>query len=83
MLLTKRASILFDQDLWNLLVATAAKQKISVGDLVRTTMRKVHKDAVEIDQRKQVYEAILAIRKKQKGKVDYKALINYGRKYVS
>ena len=41
-MLTKRTNILFDEELWNLLVTLAVKQKTSVGDLVRSAARKVY-----------------------------------------
>lgn len=81
-MLTKRTNILFDEELWNLLVALAAKQKTSVGDLVRSAARKVYDADQQKFARKRACDAILAIRVKQKGKIDYKELINYGRKYI-
>lgn len=81
-MLTKRTNILFDEELWNVLVTLAAKQNTSVGDLVRTAARKVYKDDAQGNARKRACQAILALRVKQKGKVDYKELINYGRKYL-
>lgn len=81
-MLTKRTNILFDEELWNVLVALAAKQKTSVGNLVRTAARKVYNDKTQGNARKSACQAILALRVKQKGKVNYKELINYGRKYL-
>lgn len=80
-MLTKRTNILFDEELWNLLVALAAKQKTSVGDLVRTATRKVYDADQRILARKRAGATIRKIRVSQKGRVDYKELINYGRKY--
>lgn len=80
-MLTKRTNILFDEELWNTLVALAEKQKTSVGELVRTAARKVYDADQRISARKRAGEAIRKIRVIQKGRVDYKELINYGRKY--
>jgi len=80
-MLTKRTNILFDNDLWNLLTSVARREKSSVGEVVRRAISKVYKDT-DLEGRKQ--EAFIAIRKfrvKQKGIVDYKSLINEGRKY--
>lgn len=53
-MLTKRTQILFDKQLWKTLVGLAKEKKTSVGELVRTAVRKeylneaVHlKDLVE------------------------------------
>lgn len=64
-MLTKRTNILFDEKLWEILTRLAQEKKTSVGDLVRKAV-----------------EAILRHRPTPvKGKIDYKALINAGRKY--
>ncbi|MEK7073778.1 MAG: hypothetical protein AAB960_00435 [Patescibacteria group bacterium] len=80
-MLTKRTNILFDEELWNLLVTLAVKQKTSVGDLVRSAARKVYDADQKTSSRQRAGEEIRKIRVFQKGHVDYKELINYGRKY--
>lgn len=80
-MLTKRTNILFDEELWNLLVALAVKQKTSVGDLVRSAARKVYDADQKTSARQRAGEEIRRIRVVQKGRVDYKELISYGRKY--
>lgn len=80
-MLTKRTNILFDEELWKILVAEAAKRKTSVGDLVRFAARKVYDADQKTSARQRAGEEIRKIRVFQKGKVDYKELINYGRKY--
>ena len=81
-MLTKRTNILFDEALWKLLVAQAKKQKTSVGELVRTAARRMYDADQRTAMRKRAGENIRKIRKVQKGRVDYKELINYGRKYL-
>ena len=81
-MLTKRTNILFDEALWKLLVAQAKKQKTSVGELVRTAARRMYDADQRAVMRKRAGENIRKIRKVEKGRVDYKELINYGRKYL-
>ena len=80
-MLTKRTNILFENELWDLLVAVAQREKSSVGEVVRKAVRKVYSEDEIIERRKKALETIKRIRVKQKGVVDYKALINEGRKY--
>ena len=80
-MLTKRTNILFENELLDLLVAVAQREKSSVGEVVRKAVRKVYSEDEIIERRKKALETIKRIRVKQKGVVDYKALINEGRKY--
>jgi hypothetical protein len=80
-MLTKRTNILFDNDLWDLLTSVARREKSSVGEVVRRAVSKVYKDDDIIEQKKRAFETIKKFRVKQKGILDYKALINEGRKY--
>jgi len=80
-MLTKRTNILFDNELWSLLVNVAQREKSSVGEVVRKAVRKVYSEDEIIERRKKALETIKRIRVRQKGVVDYKALINEGRKY--
>ena len=80
-MLTKRTNILFDPELWNLLVAQSQTEKLSIGELVRKAVVKTYVSDEIQERRSKAIQRILAIRKKQKGKVNYKELINYGRKY--
>ena len=81
-MLTKRTNILFDDDLWNLLTNVARKEKTSVGEVVRKAVRKVYSEDEISRRRTEACKRILAIRPKPyPGKIDYKELINYGRKY--
>ena len=80
-MLTKRTNILFDEHLWTELTALAQKQRISVGELIRKAVKEYYdlhdRNTITIQN---ACAAIESARKQQKGTVDYKALINYGRK---
>jgi len=80
-MLTKRTNILFDENLWRSLSLEAKKRKTSVGKLVRDAVAKMYLRDEELEERKKVIEHIKKIRKISKGKIDYKELINYGRRY--
>ncbi len=81
-MLTKRTNLLFEEDLWQTLAALANEKNTSVGDLVRRAVRRMYIDDKEKVTQKQVIETIFRIRKMQKKSVDYKTLINYGRKNI-
>ncbi len=80
-MLNKRTNILFDVELWKQLVRMAKDRQTSVGQLVREAVRKTY---FEDERRRQIREAIDEIRRIRphlKGPLDYKAMINEGRKY--
>ena len=80
-MLNKRTNILFDDKLWRTLTDEAGKRKTSVGKLVREAVAKVYLRDEELEERRKAFDDILKIRKVSKTRIDYKALINYGRKY--
>lgn len=81
-MLTKRTNILFDDAQWIKLDKLAKKQNISVGELVRQAVDKTYFTQDLQKQIQNAHETILKVRPKPvKGRIDYKALINYGRKY--
>lgn len=81
-MLTKRTNVLFDEELWQLLVAYAHKRQTSVGELVRTAVRKVYVSDTRQERIARACESILKHRPAPfKGRIDYKELINYGRKW--
>jgi hypothetical protein len=80
-MLTKRTNILFDNDLWDLLTSVARREKSSVGEVVRRAISKVYTQDNFIERKKEAFETIRKFRVKQKGIVNYKSLINEGRKY--
>lgn len=81
-MLTKRTNILFEEELFNYLVALAHKNSTSVGDLVRKAVVKVYYQENK-DKRVDAYNKILSLRKniKKISNKEIKEFINYGRKY--
>ena len=79
-MLNKRAQILFSKDLWNKLEKKSKAQKSSIAELVRKAVEKDFEEEKQLEQRKQAIEQTLMGRIISKGKIDYKELINYGRK---
>ncbi len=85
-MLTKRTHILFDEDTALMLAVLAREQATSVGNLVRRAVKKTYKDARGTHQKKgqKTVHALIALQKKFLGKfegIDYRALIEDGRKY--
>lgn len=81
-MLTKRTNILFNKELWAVLLAQSKEEKSSVGELVRRAVSDRYTQKDVIARRKDAFEQVLRIRPKEyHGKIDYKKLINYGRKY--
>lgn len=80
-MLTKRTNILFDQALWNRLTQLAKSMNTSVGRLVRDAVEEKYIQDKNLDRIKTACESIEKHRKVFKGKIDYKALINYGRRF--
>lgn len=84
-MLNKRAHILFEGEEYKLLNALAAEKGSSVGELVRTAVQKVYVEPreKELCGRDRVFDRLKQWQKKIgtfKG-LDYKALVEYGRKY--
>lgn len=80
-MLNKRTNILFDENLWNMLTALAISHKKSVGELVRSAVKKVYID----EKREKREKAFSDIQKLKKGigsisVSEIKELIAYGRK---
>ena len=84
-MLNRRAHILFEEEDFNLLELLAAEKGNSVGDLVRKAVKRVYVEPKEkeLSDREKAFEALgkLQLLTRQKGRVDYKELIEYGRKY--
>ena len=79
--LSKRTNILFSQDTWRRLSMLSDKEHTSVGELVRNAIEVVYFSDTQKNEKRRAYEDILHMRPVIRGKVDYKALINEGRKY--
>lgn len=67
-MLTKRAHILFDQQLWNQLVQAAEEKQISVGKLIRIAMQEKYQKEDFLSQRAKAINRILALKKQYKSK---------------
>ena len=80
-MLTKRTNILFDENLWQMLTALAKKHNTSAGKLIREAVREKYRKPNSFEKRAKAIETTLQKRLMSKEKIDYKELINYGRKY--
>lgn len=78
-MLNKRTNILFKEETWDKLTALAQAKDKSVGELVRKAVNEVYFS--QFDQAEEALSEILKIRKIQSKKVDYKKLIDDGRRY--
>lgn len=79
--LNKRTNILFTKDLWEKLVDLAKLNNSSVGQLVREAVEEKYLKINRFSKRQKAIESTLRERAILKGKIDYKKLIDYGRKY--
>lgn len=68
-MLTKRTNILFDEELWKTLAVAAKRERTSVGELVRTTLKEKYMEEKRLQQRQDAVEAILAFREKYGAKL--------------
>lgn len=84
-MLNKRVHILFEEEKFNLLELLAMEKGQSVGELVRFAVQRIFIEPKEkeLSDREKAFEALgkLQLLTRQKGRVDYKELIEYGRKY--
>lgn len=80
-MLNKRANILLKEEEWKKLAAIAKRQKTSAGELIRQAINRIYFEKNIKDERKRALQEILKIRPHFKGTINYKELINYGRKY--
>lgn len=82
-MLTKRTNILFNEELFNHLVALANKNSTSVGDLVRKAVIKVYWKPEQNQGKIKAFKEIIRL-KKGLGRIsskEIKEMINYGRRY--
>lgn len=80
-MLNRRTNILFDDESLKRLSKIARRDGVSIGRLVRKAIRQVYFDQEDRTLIKEAVARIKSSREKIKGKVDYKELINYGRKH--
>lgn len=71
-MLTKRAHILFDQQLWNQISQLAQEKNISAGQLVRSTVEEKYGTDNRLAKRRKAVEEILALKKQYKKKLAHK-----------
>lgn len=62
-MLTHRTNILFNEELWKRLSSLAKKSRTSVGELVRSAVKKQYIEEERMEQIKEAIEAINAFRK--------------------
>ncbi|MCG2691399.1 hypothetical protein L6272_01085 [Microgenomates group bacterium] len=79
-MLTKRVNFLFEEETYRMLQERAVTESISVGDLVRRTVKKTYAGDNKQQKIAKAIQDIRRIRKVFKN-IDYKELINAGRKY--
>lgn len=79
-MLTKRTQLLLDQAVWDDLTALARRNRASVGALVRQAIENNYFRENRSAARKMAVQKILVSRPKVQKKLDYEALIGYGRK---
>jgi len=79
-MLTKRVNFLFEEETYRMLQERAVTESISVGDLVRRAVKKTYAGDNKQQKIAKAIQDIRRIRKVFKN-IDYKELINAGRKY--
>lgn len=80
-MLIKRTNILFDQKTWDMLTSLAQQENNSVAELVRSAVNEVYTNKSQQMIQKNAVEELISFRKKVKGKINYRSLIENGRKY--
>jgi len=80
-MLTKRTHILFEENLFKKLAQIARIQKKSVGQLIREAVREKYMENEKFAKRSKAIDSTLKHRTIFKKKINYKELINYGRKF--
>lgn len=84
-MLNRRAHILFEAEDYKILEAAAAEKDRSVGELVRMAVKRVYVEPKEkqFSDRQKAFDRLKQWQKKigTFKRLDYKALIEYGRKY--
>ena len=81
-MLTKRTNILFDPQTWSLLQQVSSQNKISIGEIVRRSVKEKYLKPNQALARTNLLESIAKNGKKINTKnINYKALISYDRKH--
>lgn len=80
-MLTKRTNILFEEELWDKLVKLSKIKEISVSSIIRQAIEEKFNQQDLLEKRRKAVEATLKHRPQPfKGKINYKELINAGRR---
>lgn len=80
-MLAKRTNILFEQETWDALTALAQAKGSSVAELIRKAIKMAYLQEGEKMTKTKIFDSIINLRKKVKGKINYKELIEDGRNY--
>lgn len=80
-MLTRRTNILFEQETWETLAVLAQAKGSSVAELVRQAIKTVYLSEGEKMAKIKIFDSIVNLRKRAKGKINYKELIEDGRNY--
>lgn len=83
-MLNQRVQVLFDKDLWQVVKLSAFRQGISVGEAIRTAVRKVYVDQDMIERRRELLAKIEELNGQVKGRVNKKTIkewVKYGRRF--
>ena len=80
-MLVKRTNILFEEENWKMLTGLALQKGSSVSELIRKAVKDAYFAEGKKMSKKQAFDEIVSLRKKTKSKIDYKNLIEDGRKY--
>ncbi|MBI4999604.1 ribbon-helix-helix protein, CopG family [Candidatus Gottesmanbacteria bacterium] len=83
-MLTKRTNLLLDEETYKNLLLLAKEKKVSLGEIIRQAINRVYKreSDAEMEKRSKVVASIMNLWEKTKGKkTDYRALIEYGRRF--
>ena len=62
-MLTKRTNILFNEELFNYLVALAHKNSTSVGDLVRKAVVKIYWKPEQNEEKMEIFKKIMKLKR--------------------
>ena len=82
MLLTRRTNVLFDETDYATLLMYSQERGKTIGELVRNAVKKTYKVKKTLNSNEKAFRMIgKAIKGLNFSGVDYKDLINYGRKY--
>ena len=80
-MLAKRTNILFEQETWEILTALAQTKAVSVAELIRKATKMAYLQEGEKMTKAKIFDSIINLRKRTKGKINYKELIEDGRYY--